>query len=120
MLPLDARMVRTPYTCLVRRFVHRYGTKRCFDYHKMIHIHVVRGSRGGVGGGGVRTPPPPEFSKLNIADITGNEKISYFSYVCTSTVIRQTESILLKVGPPPWKNFLDPRLGLFLYNSVVL
>ena len=43
-----------------------------------------------------------EFAKLNIANITGNEKIIYFSYLCTSTVIRQTESILLKVGPP-WK-----------------
>ena len=58
----------------------------------------MRGSRGGVGG--VRTPPPRDFQKFNIADITGNEKISYFSYLCTSPVIRQTESILLKVGPP--------------------
>ena len=57
----------------------------------------MRGSRGGVGG--VRTPPL-EFAKLNIADITGNEQISYFSYLCTSPVIRQTELILLKVGPP--------------------
>ena len=56
----------------------------------------MRGSRGGVGG--VRTPL--EYAKLNIADITGNEQISYFSYLCTSTVIRLTESILLKVGPP--------------------
>ena len=37
--------------------------------------------------------PPLEFAKLNIADITGNGKNSYFSYLCTSTVIRQTESI---------------------------
>ena len=37
--------------------------------------------------------PPLEFAKLNIADITGNEKISNFSYLCTSTIIRQTESI---------------------------
>ena len=51
---------------------------------------------GGSGGSG----PPREFAKLNIADITGNEKISYFSYLCTSTIIRQTESILLKVGSP--------------------
>ena len=37
--------------------------------------------------------PSLEFAMLNIADITGNdEKISYFSYLCTSTVIRQTES----------------------------
>ena len=42
----------------------------------------------------VKPPPPPlEFAKLNITDITGNEKNSYFSYLCTSTVIRQTESI---------------------------
>ena len=69
----------------------------------------------GGGGRGVRTPL--EFAKLDIADIMGNEKISYFSYLCTSTVVRQTESIhnnnqitsiqvcvmgffLLKVGPP--------------------
>ena len=62
---------------------------------------------GGGGGGGGRAPPPPdppmEFAKLNIADITGTGKISYFSYLCTSTVIRQG-------CPPPWKNFLDPRL----------
>ena len=56
------------------------------------------------------SPDPLEFAKLNTADITGNEKNSYFSYLITSTVIRQTESILLKVGPPPWKNFLDQRL----------
>ena len=41
-------------------------------------------------GGGAGTPPPPEFAKLNIADITGNEKISYFSYLCTPTFIRQS------------------------------
>ena len=50
-------------------------------------------------------PPPLEFAKLNIADNTGNEKISYFSYLCTSTVIRQTESILLKVGAPSQEIF---------------
>ena len=62
-----------------------------------------RGSRGGVRGGGAG--PPLEFAKLNIADINGNERISYFSNLCTSTVIRQTESILLKVGPPPLEKF---------------
>ena len=62
-------------------------------------------------------PPPPEFAKLNIADIAGNEKISYFSYLCTSKVIRQ--SILLKVGPP-WKNFLDPRLLLVMAGVTIL
>ena len=41
------------------------------------------------GGGGAGPPPPLEFAKLNIAEIAGNEKISYFSYLCTSTVIRQ-------------------------------
>ena len=40
----------------------------------------MRGSRGGPGGGGAQTPL--EFAKLNIADISGNEKISYFSYLC--------------------------------------
>ena len=33
------------------------------------------------------------FAKLNIADITGNEKNSYFSYLCTS-------QLYVKVGPP--------------------
>ena len=52
----------------------------------MINLYVnnMRGSRGGVGG---------SVTPLEFADITGNEKISYFSYLCTSTVIRQTESI---------------------------
>ena len=58
----------------------------------------MSGSRGGGVGSG--PPPPFEFAKLIIADITGNEKISYFSYLCTSTVRRHTESNLLKVGPP--------------------
>ena len=53
----------------------------------------MRGSRGGRG---VRTPPLLKFAKLNIADITGNKKISYFSYLCTSTVIRQTDPPLEK------------------------
>ena len=44
---------------------------------------------GGGGGGGGGSGPPLEFAKLNIDDITGNEKNSYFSYLCTSTVIRQ-------------------------------
>ena len=70
-------------------------------------FEIMRRSRGGVGGSG----PPLEFAKLNIADITENEKISYFSYLCTSQVIRQTQSILLKVGPPR-KNFLDPCLEI--------
>ena len=44
----------------------------------IFYKYSIRGSRGFL-----------EFAKLNIADITGNEKISYFSYLCTSTVIRQ-------------------------------
>ena len=48
---------------------------------------IMRGSREGGGAGG--PGPPLEFAKLNIADIAGNEKISYFSFLCTSTVIRQ-------------------------------
>ena len=65
--------------------------------------------RGSKGGGGARTPL--EFAKFNIADITGNKKISYFSYLCTSTVIRQTELILLKVGPPPLEKFSGSAPG---------
>ena len=61
------------------------------------------------GGPGGPDPPWNLQSLISLIDITRNEKISYFSYLCTSTVIRLTESILLKVGPP-WKNFLDPRL----------
>ena len=64
---------------------------------KLINERHARISRGW----GVRTYL--EFAKLNIADFTGNEKISNFSYLCTSTVKRQG-------CPPPWKNFLDPRL----------
>ena len=75
----------------------------------------MRRSRGWVGVGGP-TPPPLKFAKLNIADITGNEKIIYFSYLCTSTVIRQTEPILLKVGPPPLEKFSGsaPDMHMFL------
>ena len=55
----------------------------------------MRGSRrGGVGG---PDPPPLEFAKLTIAGITGNEKINYFSYLCTSTVIRQGWTPLGKI-----------------------
>ena len=40
----------------------------------------MRGSRGGWGEGS--GPPPLEFAKLKIADITGSEKNSLFSYLC--------------------------------------
>ena len=63
---------------------------------------IMRGSRGGVGGSG----PPLEFAKLNIADITGNEKISYFSYLCTSTFIRQGWT------PPPHEKFSGSALSI--------
>ena len=62
-------------------------------------VYIMRGSRGGGGGSG-GAGPPLEFSKLIIADITGNEKNSYFSL----------PQLYVKVGPPPWKNSLDPRL----------
>ena len=51
----------------------------------------------GESGGGRETPPG--ICILNIADITGNEKFSYFSYLCTSTVICQGWI------PPPGKIF---------------
>ena len=53
-------------------------------------------------------------------------KNSYFSYLCNSTVIRQTESIACVCGcvcvcvcngfflGPPWKNFLDPCLKYYV------
>ena len=64
----------------------------------------MRGSRGG--GGGARTPTPLEFAKLNIADITGNEKKIIIFHFCA------LPQLYVKVGtPPPWKNFLDSRLG---------
>ena len=65
---------------------------------------AMRGSRGGVGGG---SGPPLEFAKLKIADITENEKIGYFSYLCTSTFIRQG-------WIPPGKNFWIRACSAFL------
>ena len=54
------------------------------------HVVLMRGSRGDL------------ISPI----LLEMKKISYFSYLCTSSVIRQTESILLKVGsPPPLENF---------------
>ena len=46
-----------------------------------LNVYYMRGSRGGGSGG----PDPP----WNLQSLTGNEKISNFSYLCTSTVIRQ-------------------------------
>ena len=77
-------------------FLSQLGNKQT----KCTRVYM-RGSRGGLGGSG----PPLEFAKLNIADNTGNEKLIYFSYLCTSIVIHQGWT-------PPWKNFLDPRLSI--------
>ena len=44
-------------------------TTSCRNMHQIDEYN--RGSRGGEGGS---APPPLEFAKLNIADITGNDK----------------------------------------------
>ena len=44
---------------------------------------------GGSGGGGVSGPPPPGIAQREIPRGIGNEKNCYFSYLCTSTVVRQ-------------------------------
>ena len=59
---------------------------------------------GGLGGSG--PPPPWNLQSLISPILLEMKKISYFSYLCTSTVIRQGW-----IPPPPsWKNVLDPRL----------
>ena len=65
----------------------------------------MRGSRGGGGSGGPDPPPPWNLQSLISPISLEMKKINYISYLCTSTVIRQTESILLKVAPPPGKIF---------------
>ena len=45
------------------------------------------------GDGGWGPPPPLEFAKLIITVFSGKQNISYFSYLYTSTVLRQSESI---------------------------
>ena len=55
-----------------------------------LHARIWRG----VGGGGL------EFAKLNITDITGNEKKKVIFNICA------LPQLYVKVGPPPpWKNF---------------
>ena len=76
----------------------------------------MRGSRGVGGGGGVRTPL--EFAKLNIADITGNEKIIFHICALPQLYVKQNQSYLRL--DPPWKNFLDPRLRCYGLASAVL
>ena len=66
-------------------------------------VVYMRGSSGGVGW--LRTPFPWNLQSLISPILLKMKKNSYFSYLCTSTVIRQTESILLKVGPPPLEKF---------------
>ena len=62
----------------------------------------MRGSKGGSG-----TPPPLEFAKLNIADITGNEKKIVIFHICAlpQLHVKQNQSYLIKVGPPPLEKF---------------
>ena len=70
-------------------------------------------------------PPPWNLQSLTSLILLEMKQICYFSYLFTSTVIRQTEPnfktsiqegvmgyFLLLVGtpPPPRKHFLDPRL----------
>ena len=61
----------------------------------------------GGGRGGAESPPPLEFTKLNIADITGNMKKIVIFHICDGVFS------YLRLDPPPLhpgKNFLDPRL----------
>ena len=114
--------VNSVWKGLIRMYVHPL-----FKFDKILWWMSCADLEGGWGGSG----PPLEFAKLNIADITGNDKISYFSYLCTSTVIRQTESILLKVGhplekfsgsAPVWSVFLSLCLTISLnyaYRTIV-
>ena len=55
----------------------------------------MRGSRGGGGGGGGGAAPPRNLQNLILLILLEMKKfkICYFSYLCTSTIIRQTESI---------------------------
>ena len=67
----------------------------------------MRGSRGGSGGSG--PPPPPHPSTIHIAAMPFNEKNSYFSYLCTSTVIRQGWT-------PPGKIFWIRAWCIYIYT----
>ena len=73
------------FTCTVASLLTTYHGSQSTRIHVCTCIDM-RGSRGGVGGG---FGPPLEFAKLNIADITGNEKISY-----------ALPQLYVKVGPP--------------------
>ena len=61
---------------------------------------LEEGSGGGGGG------PPRNFEKFNIADIMGNEKISYFSYL-----------LYVKGGPPPPEKFSGSAPDVCIQNN---
>ena len=82
-------------------FIKSIGIQNDNIYDYKIYANM-RGSRGG--SGGPDPPPPPGFGKLNITDITGSEKNSYY---------------LRLNPPPPWKNFLDPR-PFFVWKKISL
>ena len=57
---------------------------------------------GDRGGRGIRTPPPWNFQSLISPILLEMKKIVIFKiFACTSKFILKTDSILLKVGPPP-------------------
>ena len=76
--------------------------------------YSMRGSKGG--GGGFRTPPPPEFAKLNIADITGNKKISH---ICAlpQLYVKQNQSYL-RLDPPGKIFWIRTCYSIGLNNSL--
>ena len=76
------------------------------DSWRWVHSVYMRGSRGG-------GPPPPEFAKLNIANITGNEKISYFSYLCTSSFTSNRINLLRL---DPLEKFSGSAPGIYTAN----
>ena len=81
---------------LYKMYHYCYGLFRKVAIYKYTYFQSYNSfppAWGDLGGRGVRTPPPWNLQSLISPDITGYEKNSYFSYLCTSTVIRQTESI---------------------------
>ena len=64
-----------------------YVAQKSMQLNISINI-IMRGSRGGRV---VQTPPPRNMQSLISSIILEMKKIIIFSYLCTSTVIRQTE-----------------------------
>ena len=97
LITLILLLLKTYIQCNIKK---KRVTWHGVEYYKNRH-KFMRGSRGGVGGS--------LFTKLYIADITGNEKISH---ICAlpQLYVKQNQSYLRL--DPPWKNFLDPRLKL--------